>query len=83
MKDPIMSENGRTQTWVPSLPALEKLSEYANLLAKFGANSFEAEAFYWANMNLPNFAENARDLKRLQHDDEELLGGSSGRGSIT
>ncbi len=57
---------------VPSPHVVEKLSEYADLLAKFGPGSPQAEAFYQASKQLPLFAENAHDLERLEQEDQDL-----------
>lgn len=62
-------------TAVPCPKALRSLSEYADVLARFGAGSPEALALYQASQTLPGFAENAHQLERLQ---EEDLGPCSG-----
>lgn len=56
----------------PSIPlpnVLDKLSTYADILARFGPGSAEALEFYSAHQNLPAFAEHARDLERLEQED--------------
>lgn len=62
---------GSSGSLVPSPRVFEKLSEYADLLAKFGPHSPEAAAFYHANEHLPLFAEHAHDLERLEQEDED------------
>ncbi len=59
----------RPGTLVPSPDVLEKLSEYAGLLARFGPRSSEAVAFYHAHEHLPVFAYHAHDLERLEEED--------------
>lgn len=61
-----------SESFVPSPEAFAKLAEYADLLARFGASSSEAMTHYNANQNIPQFAGHARDLHRLEQDDQML-----------
>ncbi len=54
---------------IPSPLEVERLSEYASILAKFGTGSSQALAFFRANGNLHLFVEHARDLERLEQED--------------
>jgi hypothetical protein len=63
-----MDTNG---SHVPSGAVIEKLSEYANILAKHGPDSPEARTFYEMNKDLPAFSVNARDLESLEREDRD------------
>ena len=65
---------GKSGSLVPSPNVVEKLSEYADVLAKFGPGSPEAAAFHHANEHLPLFTENAHDLERLEQEDRDWPG---------
>jgi hypothetical protein len=62
----------RSGSFVPSRLVVEKLSEYANLLAKYGPRSPQAAEFYEKNAHLSMFPENAQDLQQLEQEDWDL-----------
>ncbi len=61
----------KSESSVPSAEVFQKLSDYADVLARFGHNSPEAVAFYHANQSLSLFAEHAHDLERLEQEDAD------------
>lgn len=56
-------------TSVPSREVVDKLAEYANLLAAYGPDSEQATAFFAAHRELPLFERNARELYALEKED--------------